>query len=126
MSIPVYMMAITTPDPMLPRRLERLTGNEAPNCVPLYLDRAKAVRGSPEFAERLQRVRALSDPNRLLAVLLLERQGELCACEVQAATGLSHATVSHHMKLLVKAGIVSEDRRGKWRYYRLRDRSRLP
>ncbi len=120
------MMTATSQDPRLAKRLERLTGTQASGCVPLYSGQAKEVLDSPEFAAHLRWAQALSDPNRLLAVYLLQRGKELCACEIQAATGLSHATVSHHMKLLVEAGIVTEDRRGKWRYYRLTHLRNLP
>ena len=50
---------------------------------------------------------------------LLKRRPELCACEIQAATGLTHATVSHHMNVLRDAGLVRARKEGKWMYYRL-------
>jgi hypothetical protein len=109
----------------LARRLERLTGEEAACCVPVYEGLARQVARSPPFSEALRRVRALADDKRLLAVALLRRRSELCACEIQAATGLTHATVSHHMAVLVKAGLVSARRQGKWRYYRLSRRPEL-
>jgi len=55
----------------------------------------------------------------MTAVSLLRRRPELCACEIQAVLGVSHATVSHHMRVLSKAGIVQGHRKGKWMYYRL-------
>lgn len=45
---------------------------------------------------------------------------EVCACVFAERLGLSAATVSHHMKALIDAGLVSSDRRGSWVYYRLR------
>jgi len=113
------MMATGRSDPALATRLERLTGEEASCCVPEYEDLAKAVAGSGRFPKALKRVRALADEKRLLAVALLRRRKELCACEIQAATGLTHATVSHHMAVLVEAGLVRSRRQGKWMYYRL-------
>ena len=38
-----------------------------------------------------------------------------------APVGLSQPTVSHHLKLLVEAGLLSRDQRGKWAYYRVID-----
>lgn len=106
----------------LGERLARLTGEDATGCVPQYRALAQATRRSSRFVAALRAVKALSDENRLLAIALLQRRGELCACEIQAATGLSHATVSHHMAALVDAGLVRGRKDGKWMYYRLRER----
>ncbi|MCI4337735.1 MAG: metalloregulator ArsR/SmtB family transcription factor [Thermoplasmata archaeon] len=110
----------------LPERLVRLGGRESDCCVPEYQRIAKEVRSSAAFPSALRRVKALSDENRLLAASLLKRRGELCACEIQAATGLTHPTVSHHMGVLVAAGLVRSRRKGKWLYYRLSNDSRMP
>jgi len=118
----VNMMSTATTDPALATRLERLTGEDASCCVPEYQGLAREVAASPRFPVALKRVRALADENRLLAVALLKRRKELCACEIQAATGLTHATVSHHMAALVDAGLVKSRRQGKWMYYRLAER----
>lgn len=124
----VDMMSTSRSDSALATRLERLTGEEASCCVPEYRDLAKEVAASTRFPEALKRVRALADEKRLLAVALLKRRRELCACEIQAATGLTHATVSHHMAVLVDAKLVKSRREGKWMYYRLAERPevRLP
>ena len=119
------MMSATKSDSALATRLERLTGEEASCCVPEYQSLAKEVAASAGFPRALKRVRALADENRLLAVALLRRRKELCACEIQAATGLTHATVSHHMAALVDAGLVKSRREGKWMYYRLADRAEV-
>jgi DNA-binding transcriptional ArsR family regulator len=116
----VNMMSTATTDPALADRLERLTGEDAACCVPQYRDLAREVAASVRFPLALKRARALADENRLLAVALLQRRKELCACEIQAATGLTHATVSHHMGILVEAGFVRSRRQGKWMYYCLR------
>lgn len=108
----------------LVRRLERL-GEDAPACdVDEYRAIADDIRHDETFQSRLDRAKALADENRLVALHLLARRGEVCACEIQAALDLTHATVSHHMARLVDAGLVDAKRRGKWRYYRLTDRGR--
>ena len=112
-------MPAGTSESTLASRLERLTGEEASCCVPEYQLLAKEVAASTRFPAALKRMRALADEHRLLAVALLKRRKELCACEIQAATGLSHATVSHHMSVLIDAGVVRSRRDGKWTYYRL-------
>lgn len=119
------MMSAATPSSALATRLERLTGEEASSCVPEYQDLAREVAVSDRFAKALKRLRSLADENRLLAVALLKRRKEMCACEIQAATGLSHATVSHHMAVLVDAGLVKSRREGKWMYYRLTERTEV-
>ena len=116
----VNMMSAMAVEPGLSDRLVRLRG-EAPSCdcVPEYEKDAERIRRSPSFPARLGQIRALADEHRLVAVALLKRRGELCACEIQAATGLTHATVSHHMGVLVDARLVRSRREGKWIYYRL-------
>lgn len=48
------------------------------------------------------------------------RTGEgICACDVQDFIGLAQPTVSQHLKLLVNAGLLDVERRGKWNYYTL-------
>jgi DNA-binding transcriptional ArsR family regulator len=119
MLISVDLMTNGPPGRILAERLERLTGEEASCCVPQYRTLGRAIHRSAGFPAALRRAKALADEHRLLAVALLKRRGELCACEIQAATGLSHPTVSHHMAVLSKAGWVSARRKGKWLYYRL-------
>ncbi len=118
------MMSAPEAESGLAERLGRLKGGPA-CCVPAYADLAETTRASPRFVRALERVKALADENRLLAVALLKRRAELCACEIQAATGLTHATVSHHMAILVASGCVTERREGKWMYYRLADRAEV-
>jgi ArsR family transcriptional regulator len=45
---------------------------------------------------------------------------EVCACVLAEKLGLGAPTVSHHMKALAEAGLVSVEKRGHWVYYRLR------
>lgn len=104
-------------EPALARRLELLTGEDPACCVRDLRAEAAEVRTSARFAAAIERAKALSDESRLLALGMIRRNGEMCACEVQAALEVSHATVSHHMRVLVDAGLVQVERRGKWAYY---------
>ena len=73
-------------------------------------------------AERLAAVlKALAEPTRLRLVSLIAAQpgGEACICDLTALVTLSQPTVSHHMKVLVDAGLLHREQRGKWAYYRL-------
>src|SRR3954454_13257067 len=77
---------------------------------------------SDERAVELERVlKALGDRHRLRIVNLLLRAGgePVCICEVQPLLGLSQGTVSHHLKQLVEAGIVSRETRGTYSYFSL-------
>ncbi|HZJ08542.1 MAG TPA: metalloregulator ArsR/SmtB family transcription factor [Trueperaceae bacterium] len=47
------------------------------------------------------------------------REDGVCGCDLEAFLGLTQATVSHHMKQLVEAGLVTAERRGRWVYYEL-------
>ncbi len=116
------MMVSGERDPALVERLKRLGGKDSSCCVPEYQGLAHEVLNTSSFHLSLRGYKALADENRLLALALLKRRKELCACEIQAATGLTHATVSHHMSLLAETGIVSARRRGKWMYYRLNEK----
>lgn len=71
-------------------------------------------------ADRLARsFKALGDPTRvrLLSLIAAAQDGEACICDLTAPVGLSQPTVSHHMRLLVDAGLITRDQRGKWAYY---------
>jgi ArsR family transcriptional regulator, arsenate/arsenite/antimonite-responsive transcriptional repressor len=77
---------------------------------------------SEERAGELEAVlKALADRHRLRIVNLLLRAGgePVCVCEVQPLLGLSQGTVSHHLKLLVEAGIVARETRGTYSYFSL-------
>lgn len=75
-----------------------------------------------EDAERVARVfKALGDPTRvrLLSLIAAGTGGEACICDLTEPVGLSQGTVSHHMKLLADAGLVTREQRGKWAYFAL-------
>ena len=81
---------------------------------------------SPGFAAAFK---ALGDPTRLKILDLLKARGRsccdlvgrdevgLCACDVEREVGLSQASISHHMAILRRAGLVRAEKRGRWVYY---------
>ncbi|NRA07921.1 MAG: winged helix-turn-helix transcriptional regulator [Myxococcales bacterium] len=71
-------------------------------------------------AERLQRVfKALAHPARLEILRLLARQpSATCACDIVEHFDLSQPTISHHLRVLREAGLVTSRRRGLWSFYR--------
>ena len=75
---------------------------------------------SPSDAEATARVfKALGDPARLrlIALIAASETGEACTCDLTDPVGLSQGTVSHHMKILAEAGLVTREQRGKWAHY---------
>ncbi len=64
-------------------------------------------------------LQAIAEPTRLAIVRQLAADGEICACDFTDCCGVSQPTVSHHLKVLREAGVISGDRRGTWIYYRL-------
>jgi len=76
----------------------------------------------PEAARSLARTfKALGDPTRvqLLSIVANHDGGEACVCDLTAPVGLAQATVSHHLKILVDAGLLTRQQRGRWAYYTL-------
>ena len=77
---------------------------------------------SPEDAQRKALVfKALSDPNRLrlLSIVKGAGDGEACVCDLTEPLDLGQPTVSHHLKILVDAGLLHREKRGTWAYYSL-------
>ena len=64
---------------------------------------------------------ALADPVRLrlLSLVASAPNGEICACDLIEPSGRSQPTVSHHMKILIDAGLVTRDKRGLWVWYQV-------
>jgi ArsR family transcriptional regulator len=89
---------------------------DAQGCCPVVTD--GVLDGAQ--AERLALVfKALGDPTRvrLLSLIAASKDGEACICNLTDPVGLSQPTVSHHMRLLVDAGLVTREQRGKWAYF---------
>ncbi|WP_341938935.1 metalloregulator ArsR/SmtB family transcription factor [Marinimicrobium sp. C2-29] len=63
--------------------------------------------------------KSLADDTRLKSLLLIEREGELCVCELMAALGQSQPTISRHLARLRRDGLLLDRRQGQWVFYRL-------
>ncbi|HEX7106798.1 MAG TPA: metalloregulator ArsR/SmtB family transcription factor [Acidothermaceae bacterium] len=86
-------------------------------CTPL----TGSVIDLPSAEQVARAFKALGDPTRvrLLSLIAAHEGGEACVCDLTDPVGLSQPTVSHHLKQLVDAGLVSRQQRGKWAYYRI-------
>jgi ArsR family transcriptional regulator len=86
-------------------------------CAPLTRE---AI--STDNAEKLARtLKAIADPTRLrlISMVAAHDDSEACVCDLTEPLGIGQPTVSHHLKILVDAGILSREKRSQWAYYRL-------
>jgi ArsR family transcriptional regulator len=86
-------------------------------CEPL----SASVLSDEAAAATADLFKALADPARVRIVnALATGGGPVCICDLVEPLGLSQPTVSHHMKKLSDAGLVSREQRGRWAYFSLR------
>jgi len=86
-------------------------------CAPLLHEPITASQA----ADLAHVLKALADPTRLRLVSMVAAHdgGEACVCDLTEPLGLTQPTISHHLKILVDAGIFTRDKRGVWAYYSL-------
>jgi ArsR family transcriptional regulator, arsenate/arsenite/antimonite-responsive transcriptional repressor len=103
----------------VPASLPLLTDASPLCCQPLGATPSLTRSDAEQFALRL---RALADATRLqlLTLLMSAPEGEACTCDLAPAVDLTEATVSHHLKRLEAAGLVTKERRGSNVHYRAR------
>lgn len=90
----------------------------SPVCCAPATGTSMSARDAEQTARTLK---ALADPARLrlLSTIAAHEGGEACVCDLTEPVGLSQPTVSHHLKVLTDAGLVTRDKRGVWAYYTL-------
>jgi ArsR family transcriptional regulator len=79
------------------------------------MPRTRTTNPDPE----VRLLAALADPTRLAIVRQLAQEQETCACDFTACCDVGQPTVSHHLRVLREAGIVTSERRGQWIWYHL-------
>ncbi|ALE05864.1 ArsR family transcriptional regulator [Arthrobacter sp. ERGS1:01] len=79
------------------------------------------VLGAADAQGRARTLKALSDPNRLRLISIVKAgDGDgTCVCDLTEPLELGQSTVSHHLKILVDAGLLAREQRGTWAYYSL-------
>jgi len=89
--------------------------SETTCCSPI----TSGILSNSEADQLARRLKALADSTRLrlLSMVAAHENGEACVCELIDPVGLSQGTISHHMKVLVEAGFLTREQRGKWAYY---------
>lgn len=90
---------------------------EVASCVVAPLVREPL--NPPAAAEMAARFKALADPVRLqlLSSVASRAGGEACVCDISAGVEVSQPTISHHLKVLRDAGLLTSRRRASWVYY---------
>jgi ArsR family transcriptional regulator len=93
-----------------------LTGAPALACAPTI---RREVLSEAEAADLAASFHALADPTRLRLLNLIATAdgGQACACDLVGPVERSQPTVSHHLKVLREAGLVSTTKRGTWVWY---------
>jgi ArsR family transcriptional regulator, arsenate/arsenite/antimonite-responsive transcriptional repressor len=94
----------------------KLIGLITEECCPQVLRAPIAAAEAEDMAGAL---RVIADPARLRLLSLLATAEETCVCDLTEPLGLSQPTVSHHLKVLARAGLVEREQRGRWAYFRL-------
>lgn len=87
-----------------------------------FMSRTVSLTRSPRDVEKLtEQFKALGDGTRLSLMMAVAagENAEACVCDLTPETGLAQSTVSHHLKLLVDAGLLTRTQRGKWAFYAL-------
>jgi ArsR family transcriptional regulator, arsenate/arsenite/antimonite-responsive transcriptional repressor len=86
-------------------------------CSPL----ARQALSADQAVELAPLFKALADPIRLrlLSMIASHAGGEACVCDLTDAFDVTGPTISHHLKVLREAGLITGDRRGTWVYYRV-------
>jgi ArsR family transcriptional regulator len=66
-------------------------------------------------------LKVLADPTRLRLLSLIQSQpsGEACVCNLTEPLDLTQPTISHHLRVLLDAGLVEREQRGSWAYFRV-------
>ncbi len=80
---------------------------------------AVAPLGADQAEQMAKKLKALSDPTRLRVLSHVAAQGcdAVCACDLTETLDISQPTISHHLKKLVEAGLLTREQRGKWAHY---------
>jgi len=84
-------------------------------CSPIVRD----VLSAADAEILASTLKAVADPARLrlLSLIAAHDGAEACVCDLTEPVGLTQPTVSHHLKVLVDAGLLTRDKRGIWAYY---------
>lgn len=84
-------------------------------CAPL----SGGAMSEIEAGDMAQIFGALSDPARLRMLSLIASEEEVCSCALEGPLGKSQPTISHHTRILLEAGLITGEKRGRWMWWRV-------
>jgi ArsR family transcriptional regulator len=84
-------------------------------CGPL----SSGAMSELEARDMAQIFAALSDPARLRMLSFIASEQEVCSCALEGPLGKSQPTISHHTRILVEAGLIAGEKRGRWMWWRV-------
>ncbi len=91
---------------------------DSPACCAPIVGEAMSAESAVTWASKFK---AIGDPTRLrlLSLVAAHEGAEACVCDLTEPVALSQPTVSHHLKILVEAGLLTRSKRGTWSFYAL-------
>ena len=111
------------------QRLEEYAGSEtAADCPTLddevaVLEQVESAIDMESVASELALLSVLADETRYRILRILLESDERCVCELDALLDVSDSAVSHALRKLVAADLVSRRKEGRWRIYAATDRA---
>ena len=94
------------------------TATEVGFCCPSLIDTPLGEEQAVELGRVLS---ALGDPVRLRLLSLVAAQTEVCSCDLEGPLGKTQPTISHHTRVLVEAGLITGEKRGRWVWWSVRE-----
>ncbi|WP_082096235.1 ArsR/SmtB family transcription factor [Demequina flava] len=70
-----------------------------------------------DFGREAGLLKVIADPTRLAILRIVAANGSVCACDLESPLGLSQPTISHHLRQLFDAGVITREKRGTWAFY---------
>lgn len=112
-------MVASTPSPILIPIVDQLPAQQLGACCSSLTEAPISVADAEVAAHVFK---ALADPARVRLLSIIASSGPegACVCDLNDSVDLSQPTVSHHLKVMLDAGLLERERRASWAYYRLR------
>ena len=112
-------MAVSTSNTVLIPVVDQSPAQQAGACCSSLTEAPISVADAEVAAHVFK---ALADPARVRLLSIIASSGPegACVCDLNESVDLSQPTVSHHLKVMLDAGLLERERRASWAYYRLR------
>jgi ArsR family transcriptional regulator len=115
----------SVPSPIVIERVDHCISNiahsECNNAIEHIQKLKEQTPTIKELKPILLKLKAIADPKRLQILYLLRKGPPKCICELEAVLAVKQPTITHHIKVLEKADLISTDKRGKWLLSSIKD-----